>query len=74
MTLSESIGADVSNYREVEANVVPNVGNPATTLEPGFNVFLRCPLPPVWQASPDSLRTFYQNGKVPQTRIFNPST
>jgi hypothetical protein len=51
---------------------VQGPGLPSDSQEPGFNHFLRCPLPPIWQSSPDSLRQFYQNGKVPQTRIFNP--
>lgn len=35
---------------------------------------MRCPIPPVWQASPDALRMFTNNGVIPQTRIFTPST
>jgi hypothetical protein len=35
---------------------------------------IRCPLPPIFQASPDSLRQFYQGGKVPQTRLLSAVT
>lgn len=34
-----------------------------------FNSFMRCPLPPIWQANSDSVRQFYTSG-VPQTRIY----
>ena len=42
--------------------------------EPTLNPFLRCPLPPVWQTTPDSLRQFFQGFRVPQTRLFNPQS
>lgn len=40
--------------------------------EPGRNTMIRCPMPPIWQASPDSLRQFYIDNKVPQARILTP--
>jgi hypothetical protein len=39
---------------------------------PGPNPFLRCPLPPV-VVTPDSLRQFYRDGMIPQSRIITPS-
>lgn len=45
---------------------------PSLDLEPGRNDVIRCPLPPLWQASPDSLRQFYVKGAVPQMRIMTP--
>lgn len=41
-------------------------------LEPIRNSMIRCPLPPIWQANPDSLRQFYVGGKVPQVRFLSP--
>lgn len=46
---------------------------PSTNQEPSRNAVLRCTLPPLWQASPDSLRQFYLNGKVPQFRLMSPN-
>jgi hypothetical protein len=73
--LSETIGQDLSNYRPAAQPSSPRVAPvapPSPYKEPGLNVFLRCPLPPVWQATPDSLRQYYQNNLIPQTRLFNP--
>jgi len=47
-------------------------GQQAGGLEPGRNTMIRCPLPPLWQASPDSLRQFYVKGQVPQRRLLTP--
>jgi hypothetical protein len=47
---------------------------PSNDLDPGLNVFIRCPLPQVWSAPTDSLRQFYQGYKVPQIRVFTPTT
>jgi len=49
-----------------------SAATPSTDLQPGLNVFLRCPLPPVWTATPDTIRQFYQGNQVPQIRLFNP--
>ncbi len=43
----------------------PNLG-------PGLNVFLRCPLPQVWDAPSDSLRQYWHGNVVPQVRILTP--
>jgi hypothetical protein len=64
---------DLSGYAPVETTPPASTGAvPSTNQEPGLNVFLRCPLPPIWNTPPDSLRQFYQNGLVPQVRLFNP--
>lgn len=47
---------------------------PVSGLEPTLNTMLRCPLPPIFQAAPDSLRQFYQGGKVPQNRLLSAVT
>jgi hypothetical protein len=47
---------------------------PSTDLAPGYNPYLRCPIPPIWQSAPDSLRQFYNGASVPQVRLFNPNT
>ena len=72
-SLAESLGQDMSNYVPVESSVkTPTASAPSVNLEPGLNVFLRCPLPPVWTANPDSQRQFYQSSSVPQFRMFTP--
>lgn len=71
--LVETIGVDLSNYVQAARGPVTPQAPPSSNLEPGYNVYLRCPLPPIWSATPDSLRQFYQNSVVPQTRLFSPS-
>lgn len=46
---------------------------PETKQEPVGNGFTRCPLPPIWQSNPDSLRMFYKGGVIPQNRIYSQS-
>lgn len=73
--LRDTVGLDLSamGYEPVEP-ISGAIGSPpSTNQQPGYSPFMRCPLPPIWQASPDSLRQFYTNGVVPQNRIFNPS-
>jgi len=70
--LAETIGQNLSNYEPVEKSQRQEISLPSPNREPGYNVFLRCPLPPIWQTTPDSLRQYYQNNLVPQTRLFNP--
>ena len=43
------------------------------SLEPVRSQFIRCPLPALWQPSPDALRAMYMGSKIPQFRLFNPS-
>ena len=70
---------DLTGYEPVPSSPAPP--NPAPSfdgqqtggLEPGRNTMIRCPLPPLWQASPDSLRQFYVKGQVPQMRVMLPS-
>ena len=71
-TIAERTGVDLSGYTPVapvQSNLASSISQSS---EPTLNAFLRCPLPPVWQTTPDSLRQFYQGGRVPQTRLFNP--
>jgi hypothetical protein len=71
-TLSEATSTDLSAYASAE----PRSGAfPAPTIfsyQPNMNPMMRCPLPPIWQTTPDSLRQFYSSAQVPQTRLFNP--
>jgi len=72
--MNERMGVDLSKY--TPATPVPSqqsIGIPSSDLQPGYNVFQRCPIPPVWQSSPDALRQFYTGAKVPQVRLFNTS-
>jgi hypothetical protein len=48
------------------------VAAPPVSTQPGLNPVLRCPIPPIWQTTPDSLRQFYNTGGVPQMRMFTP--
>lgn len=70
-TLSETLRS-IPETSPVEPVVRPPVAPPAGTSS-GYNPMMRSPLPPVWQASPDSLRQWTNNGVVPQTRIFTPT-
>ena len=73
--LSQVTGLDMSNYEPVtNTTQTTHVSSPSANLEPGYNVFLRCPLPPIWRAQSDSLRQFYQAGVVPQVRLFSPDS
>jgi hypothetical protein len=72
-TVAEAVGNDLSGYGPMAQVGVGGVAPPVTDLAPGRSPTVRCPLPPVFQPSPDSLRNFYMKGQVPQTRIFNPS-
>ena len=71
-TLSETLMNHIpEGLTQIEAPHTPpnsEVSQPTT-----FNSFMRCPLPPIWQANPDSIRQFYVSGRVPQNRIFAPS-
>lgn len=59
------------DYQRIETPQQSAV-NPAPALTvPGYNPFLRCPLPLV-VAYPDNLRQYYRDG-VPQTRMFIPT-
>lgn len=65
--------------RKLDPNIYERVNNPApapavnTSLEPTYNKFLRCPLPPV-AFTPDSSRQFYKGGGIPQNRLLTPTT
>ena len=78
--LATRTGADLSGYSQVAPTptavsyVAPVAVSSQQNQQPGLNSYLRCPIPPVWNATPDSLRQFYQNSVVPQTRLFNPPT
>ena len=73
-SIADRLGADMSNYTSATMKPTPSTPTSVTSTdqEPGLNIYLRCPLPPIWQSSPDALRQFYNNNRVPQTRLFNP--
>lgn len=62
--------ANLEGYSPVFPTPSP-IGAVAPTFVPGYNVFLRCNLPPT-PVTPDSLRQFYLGGQVPQNRIMTP--
>lgn len=63
---------NLEGYKPVDAPPVSPKAPPPVHSEPGRNTMIRCPLPPLWEASPDSLRQFYVNDKVPQIRLLSP--
>lgn len=72
-SLQDAISFDRSGY--VAATAAPTSSLPSPVgLEPTLNTMIRCPLPPIFQAEPDSLRQFYQGGKIPQTRLLSAVT
>ena len=77
MTVNQSVAsaANMTGYEPLPQTAQSQL-NPAPTVitEPGFNVFIRCPIPPIYRATSDSLRQFYIGAKVPQIRLFSPST
>lgn len=72
-SLSEMTNLDLGNYKPIESPIRPTASVPTVNLEPGHNIYLRCPIPPIWTTTPDTLRQFYKNDVVPQFRLFNPS-
>lgn len=72
-SLNQALNADLSSYEPVTPTPsAPGAAGPQDDMQPGRSSVLRCPLPPVWQASPDSLRQFYLKGQVPQNRFLTP--
>lgn len=75
-TLNDSFQSDLSAYSPTSSALVTygtGAAPPSVDLQPGRSSVMRCPLPPVWQASPDALRQFYINGTVPQNRLMTPA-
>lgn len=61
---------DPEKWMPAERPTPPGAG--PQSLEPVFNQFLRCPLPPV-AVTPDSLRQYYRGSLIPQNRLMTPS-
>lgn len=57
----------------LEARAPQTPPNSEVTQPSVYSTFMRCPLPPIWVANPDSVRQFYVSGRVPQFRIYAPS-
>jgi hypothetical protein len=74
-TLEESLNTDMTGYIPIERSpsITLSSSAPQGNAEPGLGVFTRCPIPPIYSPSPDSLRTYYVGSQVPQTRLFNPN-
>ena len=73
-TLDEAKGADLSGYVPVDTPVTSLSGSaPTLNADPGQSVYMRSPSPPVWHASTDSLRTYFNGGVVPQNRLIPPT-
>lgn len=73
-SLNDATNADMSGYEPVQQPVTSLSGSaPSIQSDPGQSVYMRSPIPPVWQASPDSLRTYFNGGVVPQHRLIPPT-
>ncbi len=74
-SLQESTNADTSGYEPVLTAPVTSLTGFAQTSQaaPGQSVYMRTPIPPIWHASSDSLRTYFNGGVVPQNRIIPPT-
>ncbi len=70
----QSSGLDLSGYEPIARPFPPAMGTPSNDLEPGTSIFLRTPIPPVWQTTSDSLRTYFNGDKVPQYRVMSPGS
>lgn len=73
--LSDSLvkNLNLSGYTPVAVTPPPPTTGVSENLQPNRSMFTRCLLPAIWQPSPDALREMYVGGKIPQTRLFNPS-
>lgn len=72
-SLKDAVGQDLSHYTMVTKSSPQASVPPTQDQQPILNSMIRCPLPPIFQVSPDNLRQFYQGGQVPQARIFTPN-
>lgn len=70
--LQDALNADLSGYVAADAAPKANLPTPNMDLQPGRSNMMRCPLPAIWQSNPDSLRSYYLKGQVPQTRLLSP--
>lgn len=73
-SVSDAIASDTSGYTPTSDTSSQVSGVPGSDLQPTYNTMMRCPLPPIFAATPDSLRQFYVGGKVPQTRLLSVPT
>ena len=74
-SIKDSTGQDLSAYTPVTPTTPPPASAPSVNDAPLRNPFLRTPLPSLNPVSPDSLRQFFNGGRVPQSRILPlPST
>jgi hypothetical protein len=69
-SIKDSTNPDLSGYTPVAATPTPTPA-PANTEQPGKNVYLRCPLPVLYENNPDALRQ-WPNSQVPQSRLLTP--
>lgn len=72
-SLRDAIKTSTQGYIPVTASQQDSLPS-LSDLEPVYNPVLRCPLPPIFQAAPDSLRQFYQGNKIPQIRLLSAVT
>lgn len=71
-SLSDTLRSDApAGYSPVSALDTPVLRpSPIVQLTPLANGLIRCPIPPIYQTNPDSVRQFDLGGKLPQIRIY----
>jgi hypothetical protein len=67
-TLAEATSVDTSNLEPVQKTDKP-AGGPPQTYPSAPNPFLRATVPQVGNSGPDGQRSYFNGGKVPQTRV-----
>jgi len=74
-SLEQSRGLDLSNYGPVDkAGTTPVGVTNMDNFQPGLTGFTRCPLPILSSSTGDTLRIFYQGARIPQNRLYNPTS
>ena len=61
-----------SGYSPSGQGLHPSPPPVGASLEPGRSHFLRCPLPALWNSTPDSQRQAYRGAVIPQFRVMLP--
>lgn len=65
----ESGTAGTQNKASALTSGLPSID----AIQPIMSAFLRCPMPPLGNVSPDNLRQYYYGGAIPQYRVNPPN-
>jgi hypothetical protein len=69
--LGDTFDANLENYKLAPIISTPSIVAETATTQQTRNVYVRCPLPQIWQSNTDSLRQTFTT-MVPQRRLFIP--